>query len=101
TVTTGAEWSSLTTTRSPLGSFRYTTGTENFVLSALWAEGAPAASTSRQQAPSTLRIECDFSIRFSDKRDVETVRVHSCGRAFLHSCVTPRRGGYRGRRVWS
>src|SRR5262245_41041735 len=62
TSTTGAAWLSLTTTRRPLGSFRYWTGTEKDEPDgaadgwAAWAAGDKAASAARQMANARLRM---------------------------------------------
>src|SRR5262249_25826266 len=62
TTTTGAAWSSLTTTRRPLGSFRYWTGTEKEAPEeaadgcAAGAAGDGVASAARQMASTGMRM---------------------------------------------
>src|SRR5262245_31992621 len=75
TTTTGAAWFSLTTTRRPLGSFRYTTGTEkeepvDIVEAgedcAAGAAGNDVATAARQMASTKMRMRRDCSIRGLD-----------------------------------
>ena len=62
TTTTGAAWFSLITTRSPLGSFRYTTGTEKDAFDCACAEGGGLTSAARQRARSLVRIGSELNI---------------------------------------
>src|SRR6266542_5805882 len=75
TITTGAAWFSLTTTRSPFGSLRYSTGTVKFELGVLaaaappWrpcAAGIDAAPAAKQTTSNALRISGEFTIRVLD-----------------------------------
>src|SRR3954470_14490392 len=74
TTTTGAAWFSLTTTRRPLGSFRYATGTEKAEPAAAGAVDDCAdraaeddvARAARQTAITELRMARDCSIRGLD-----------------------------------
>src|SRR5262245_25041480 len=74
TTTTGAAWFSLTTTRRPLGSFRYATGTEKARLeaaeAAVCADGAAGievASAATATASTKVRMTRDCSIRGLDE----------------------------------
>src|SRR6185295_6800592 len=91
TTTTGAAWFSLTTTRRPLGSFRYATGTEKLdpadaagpdAAADGCADCAGAASAARETASRRMRITRECSIRVLD----DTSRGKDCGIAGLQDC---------------
>src|SRR5437773_10355687 len=75
TITTGAAWFSLMTTRRPFGSVRYMTGTEKVELAErlAGAGGRPCAAgvdtetAARQAASSVWRIRREFTIRVLDE----------------------------------